>query len=105
MELSCLHGCSARDLFYLLLEVEYQIQLLYLVITINYLKLQSQIFAGTKITMDKSKFFNSSSKKRDFSDQSYNGEEAKKAREGSLNDSSVSLDDVLLRLKQKKFAK
>ena len=95
MELSCLHGCSTLDLFYFLREVEYQIQLLYLVITINYLKLQSQIFAGTKITMDKSKFFNSSPNKRDLSNQSYNGEEAKKAREGSLNDSSVSLDDVL----------
>ena len=39
-----------------------------------------------------SKFFNSSSKKRDLSDQSCNGEEPKKAREGSLNDSGVSLD-------------
>ena len=42
--------------------------------------------------MDISKFFNSSSKKRDLSDQSSNGEEPKNAREGSLNDSSVSLD-------------
>ena len=42
--------------------------------------------------MDISKFFNSSSKKRDLSDQSSNGEERKNAREGSLNDSSVSLD-------------
>ena len=42
--------------------------------------------------MDISKFFNSSSKKRDLRDQSCNGEEPKKAREGSLNDSSVSLD-------------
>ena len=38
-------------------------------------------------------FFNSSSKKRDLSDQSCNGEEPKKAREGSLNNSSVSLYD------------
>ena len=44
--------------------------------------------------MDISKFFNSSSKKRDLSDQSSNGEEPKNAREGSLNDSSVSLDDI-----------
>ena len=44
--------------------------------------------------MDISKFFNSSSKKRDLSDQSCNGEETKTAREDSLNDSSVSLDDV-----------
>ena len=42
--------------------------------------------------MDISKFFNSSSKKRDLSDQSCNGEEPKKAREDSLNDSGVSLD-------------
>ena len=44
--------------------------------------------------MDVSKFFNSSSKKGDLSDQSCNGEELKKAREGNLNDSSVSLDNV-----------
>ena len=44
--------------------------------------------------MDVSKFFNSSSKKGDLNDQSCNGEEPKKARERSLNDSSVSLDDV-----------
>ena len=44
--------------------------------------------------MDISKFFNSSSKKRDLSDQSSNGEEPKNARESSLNDSSVSLDDI-----------
>ena len=72
----------------------YDIQLLYLVITINYLKLQSEIVVGTQIIMDISKFFNSSSKKRDLSDQSCNGEEPKKAREGSLYDSNVSLDDV-----------
>ena len=44
--------------------------------------------------MDIWKFFNSSSKKRDLSNQFSNNEEPKKAREGSLNDSSVSLDDV-----------
>ena len=44
--------------------------------------------------MDISNFFISSSEKRDLSDQSCNGEEPKKAREGSLNDSSVPLDDV-----------
>ena len=44
--------------------------------------------------MDIAKCFNSSSKKRDVSDQSCNGEEPKKVREGSLNDSNVSLDDV-----------
>ena len=49
---------------------------------------------GTQIILDISKFLNSSSQKRDLSDQSCNGEEPKKAREGSLNDSSVSLDDV-----------
>ena len=56
------------------------------------MKLRSEIVVGTKIIMDISKFFNSSSKKRDLRDQSCNGEEPKKAREGSLNDSSVSLD-------------
>ena len=71
----------------------YHIQLLYLIITINYLNLQSEIVLGTQIIRDISKFFNSSSKKRDLSDQSCNGEEPKKAR-GSLNDSSVSLEDV-----------
>ena len=40
------------------------------------------------------KFFNSSSKKGDLSDQSCNGEEPKKMRECSLNDSTVSLDNV-----------
>ena len=42
--------------------------------------------------MDISKYFNSSSKKRDLSNQSCSGEEPKKAKEGSLNDSNVSLD-------------
>ena len=70
----------------------YHIQLLHLVITTNYLNLQSEIVVGTQIIMDISKFFNSSSEKRDLSDQSCDGEEPKKAREGSLNDSSVSLD-------------
>ena len=49
---------------------------------------------GTQIIMDISKFFNSSSKKRDLRDQSCSGEETRKAREGSLNDPNVSLDDV-----------
>ena len=44
--------------------------------------------------MDISKFCNSSSKKRDLNYQSCNGEEQKKAREGSLNNCNVSLDDV-----------
>ena len=72
----------------------YHIQLLYLAITINYLKLQSEIVVGTQIIMDISKFFNSSSKKRDLRNQSCSGEETRKAREGSLNGSNVSLDDV-----------
>ena len=79
---------------YLPREAVYHIQLLYLFITINYLKLESEIVVETQIIMDISKFFNSSSKKRSLSDQSWNGEEPKKAREGSLNDSTVSLDDV-----------
>ena len=58
------------------------------------MKLQSEIVVETQIIMDISRFSNSSSKKRDLSNQSCNGEEPKKAREGSLNDSSVSLDDV-----------
>ena len=58
------------------------------------MNLQSEIVVGTQIIMDISKFFNSSSEKRDLSDQSCDGEEPKKAREGSLNDPSVSLDDV-----------
>ena len=58
------------------------------------MKLQNEIVVGTQIVMDISKFFNSSSKKRNLSDLSCNGEEPKKVREGSLNDSSVSLDDV-----------
>ena len=44
--------------------------------------------------MDISNFFNSSSKKKDLSDQSCNTEEAKKVTEGSSCKSSVSLDDV-----------
>ena len=64
------------------------------VITLNYLNLQSEIVVGTQIIMNISKCFNSSSKKRDLSNQSCNGEEPKKAKKGSLNDSSVSLDDV-----------
>ena len=48
--------------------------------------------------MDVSKIFNSSSKKRDLSNQSCHGEEPKNVREGSLNDSSVSLDDVFTEL-------
>ena len=54
----------------------------------------SEIVVGTQNVMDISKFFNSSSKKRDLSNQSCNDEEPKKAREASSNDSSVSLDDV-----------
>ena len=72
----------------------YHIQLFYLVITKNYLKLQSEIVVGTQIIMDMSRFFNSTLKKRDSSDQLCNDEEPKKAREGSLNDSSVSLAHV-----------
>ena len=75
-------------------EAVYHIQLLYLVISINYLNLRSEIVVGTQIIIDISKFFNSSSKKGDLSDQSCSGEEPKKASEGSLNDSSVTLDDV-----------
>ena len=75
--------------FFLPLEAVYHIQLLYLVMTINYLKLQSEIVVPKQIIMDISKSFNSSSKKRDLNDQSCNGEEPKKARKGSLNDSSV----------------
>ena len=63
----------------------YHIELLHLVITISYLKLQSEIVVEKQIIMDTSKIFNSSLKKRDFSDQSCNVEEPKKAREGSLN--------------------
>ena len=40
------------------------------------------------------RFFNSSSKKRNLSDQYCNGEEPKKAREGSLSNSNVSLYDA-----------
>ena len=58
------------------------------------MKLQSETVVGTQIIMVISKFFNSSSKKRDLSDQSCSGEEPKKARIGSLHDSTVSLDDV-----------
>ena len=72
----------------------YRIQLLYLVITINYLKLQSEIVVKTQIIIGISKLFNSSSKKRDLSDQSCNGEEPKKAKEVSLNGSNVSLEVV-----------
>ena len=56
--------------------------------------MQSEIVVGTQIIMNISKISNSSSKKRDLSDQSCNGEETQKATEGSFNDSSVSLDDV-----------
>ena len=60
------------------------------------MKLQSEIVIKTQIIIGISKLFNSSSKKRDLSDQSCNGEEPKKAKEGSLNDSNVSLDDVFV---------
>ena len=58
------------------------------------MNLRSEVVVGAQFTMDIAKCFNSSSKKRDVSDQSCNGEEPKKVREGSLNDSNVSLDDV-----------
>ena len=58
------------------------------------MSLPSEIVVGTQIIMDISKFFNSSSKKRDLSGQFCNGEEPKRASESSLNDSSVPLDDV-----------
>ena len=58
------------------------------------MNLPREIVIGTQVIMDISKFCNSSSKKRDLNDQSCNGEEQKKAREGSLNNSNVSLDDV-----------
>ena len=63
-------------------------------ITINYLNLRSEIVVRAQFIIHFSKIFNSSSKKRDLNDQSCNEEESKKAREGNLNDSSVSLDDV-----------
>ena len=62
------------------------------------MNLWSEVVVGAQFTMDIAKCFNSSSKKRDVSDQSCNGEEPKKVREGSLNDSNVSLDDVLLKV-------
>ena len=58
------------------------------------MNLRSEIVVAAQIIKDISNIFNSSSKKRDSSDQSCNGEEPKKVREGSLNDSSVSLDDA-----------
>ena len=58
------------------------------------MNLWSEVVVGAQFTMDIAKCFNSSSKKRDVSDQSCNGEEPKKVREGSLNDSNVLLDDV-----------
>ena len=67
-------------------------------LTINYLNWQRDIVVGAQIIMDISKFFNSSSKKRELTDQSCSGEEPKKAREGSLNDSNVSLDDVFTKV-------
>ena len=39
-----------------------------------------------KISMEIYKFFDKSSKKRDLSDKSSNGEDPKKQREGSLDD-------------------
>ena len=66
------YGCVARDVFFL----------------------PREIVVGTQIIMDISKFSDSSSKKRDFSNQSCNGEEPKNVREGRLNDSSVALDYV-----------
>ena len=60
------------------------------------LEVTNVIVVGTQIIIDVSIFFNSSSKKRVFNNQSCNGEEPKKARGGSLNDSSVSLADVFI---------
>ena len=80
-------------------ETVYHIQLFRLAITINYLlKVQSEIVVGKQIIIDISRFFNSTLKKRDLSNQSCNGEEPKKAREGSLNDSSVSWQCFLLKV-------
>ena len=58
------------------------------------MNLRSETVVGPQIIMDISKFFNSSSEKRDLSNQSCNGEEPKKTRESSLNNCTVSLDDV-----------
>ena len=74
-----LYGCAASDVAFLPREAVCHIQLLYLVITMNYLKLQSEIVVGKQIIMDISKLFNSPSKKRDWSNQSCNGEELKKS--------------------------
>ena len=68
-----------------------------LVISINFLSLQRKIVAKAQIIidiMDIAKSLNSSSKKRDLRDQSFNGEEPQKAREVRLKDLNVSLDDV-----------
>ena len=53
--------------------------MLLLVISINYLNSGCEIVAGVQIIMDVAKFFNSSSKIRNLSDQTYPGEEPKKA--------------------------
>lgn len=58
------------------------------------MNLQSSIVFGTQIIMDILKFSNFLSKKSDLSNQFCNVEEPKKVREGRLNDSSASLDDV-----------
>ena len=58
------------------------------------MNLQSKIVVAAQVIMNISKNFNSLSKKRALSNQSWNGEESKKVRECSLNDSSASLDDL-----------
>ena len=59
------------------------------------MNLQSKIVVAAQVIMNISKFFNSLSKKKDLSNQSWNGEEPKKVRvECSLSDSSASLDDL-----------
>ena len=58
------------------------------------MSLQNEILVRAQITMDISKFFNFLSKKNDLNDQSCNGEEPKKVREGSLNDSVFQFDYV-----------
>ena len=47
--------------------------------------------------MDISKFFNSSSKKRDLSNYSCNGEKSKKVRERSVNDNCMTNIDAKIK--------
>ena len=74
------YGCVAHGVF-LPSKAVHHIQLLFFVITINF-EFTNIVFAA-QIIMDISNFFNSSSKKKDLSDQSCNAEEAKKVTEGS----------------------